>query len=178
MYHCCSLIERAAVHAAHPSQLRTRPSRQRCPLHAATVATKRVSVWLPCADGTGLSFAAVQGILAGCIVAVVACLAVTALLVYLCARRAARLRGVRPPALRKLLSRTVILYIRDKMLSWFLAYLAGKQMMHSAIYACAYACHGCHGGVQRPPGTQHAVNGRHYICSCFICPQPCISQRA
>lgn len=55
------------------------------------------SIWLPHADGTGLSFAAVQGILAGCIVAVVACLAVTALLVYLCARRAARLRGVGHP---------------------------------------------------------------------------------
>ncbi|KAK9822844.1 hypothetical protein WJX81_002307 [Elliptochloris bilobata] len=45
-----------------------------------------------CLDGTGLSFAAVQGILAGCIVGLITCLAVTALLVYLCTRRAARLR--------------------------------------------------------------------------------------
>ena len=67
------------------------------------------SVWLRRADGTGLSFAAVQGILAGCIVAVVACLAVTALLVYLCARRAARLRGVRPPVIKQPLSKTPVI---------------------------------------------------------------------
>ena len=66
-------------------------------------------MWLPRADGTGLSFAAVQGILAGCIVAVVACLAVTALLVYLCARRAARLRGVRPPVISRTCPKSLLL---------------------------------------------------------------------
>ena len=99
----------------------------------------------PCADGTGLSFAAVQGILAGCIVAVVACLAVTALLVYLCARRAARLRGVRPPVKSKpcpktpvSLAETALLegvlqsMCHHKQVTLVLVWLAGKSMTRRA----------------------------------------------